>query len=165
MFEVKYLWLLFMKKIITSIPIFFFLMSSFLLSQDKDLGVGVILGEPSGLSVKYWTSESNAIDFAVGYSFMGLGNGLAIHADYLYHVNDLIKSEYNLPVYYGFGVGLSFPDNENTVFGARGVFGVLWYPENLPVDLFVEIAPSFRLLPSTALDFGFGIGGRYYIEF
>ncbi len=154
-----------MKNIIISILLFFFLLSPILLSQDKDLGVGIILGEPSGLSVKYWTSESNALDFAVGYSFMGLGTGLAIHVDYLYHVNNLIESEYIFPVYYGFGVGLGFPDNENTVFGARGVFGILWYPENLPIDLFVEIAPSFRLLPSTALDFGFGFGGRYYIKF
>ena len=154
-----------MKKIIISIPLFFFLLSSILLSQDKGLGIGAILGEPSGLSVKYWTSESNAIDLAVGYSFMSLGSGLGVHIDYLYHVNDLFESEYKLPVYYGFGIRFSFPDNEDTVFGARGVVGVLWYPENLPVDLFAEIAPSFRLLPSAALDFGFGLGGRYYIKF
>ena len=154
-----------MKKHLTSALLFFFLLSSILLSQDKDLGVGAILGEPSGLSIKYWTSESNAIDFAVGYSFMSLGSGLGLHIDYLYHVNDLIESEYKLPVYYGFGIRFSFPDNENTVFGARGVLGVLWYPENLPVDLFAELTPSFRLMPSAALDFGFGIGCRYYIKF
>ena len=154
-----------MKKIITSIPLFCFLLSSVLLSQDKGLGVGAILGEPSGLSVKYWTSESNALDFAIGYSFMSLGTGLGIQIDYLYHLNDFIESKHRLPVYYGFGVRFSFPDGEDTVFGARGVFGVLWYPENQPIDLFAEIAPSFRLLPSTALDFGFGVGGRYYFNF
>lgn len=154
-----------MKIVITSILLFLLFQSSTILSQDKDLGAGLILGDPSGLSVKYWTSESNAIDLAIGYSFIGRGAGLGIHLDYLYHVDNLIKSEETLIVYYGYGLRFRFPDNNPNVFGVRGVGGVLWYPKNLPIDVFAEIAPSFRLLPDAALDFSFGIGSRYYFKF
>ena len=153
-----------MKSIFKIFSFSFLLAYSVALPQEKDLGVGVILGDPSGFSAKYWTSEKNAIDLGVGYSFIGVGSGLSIHFDYLYHINDLIKSENRVPVYYGFGVRFRFPQGEPNIFGARGVVGVLWYPENYPVDLFVEFAPSFRLLPNSAIDFGFGIGGRYYIK-
>lgn len=154
-----------MKSIIKIVILSFLLPTIFLFSQEKDVGVGVILGEPFGLSAKYWTSESNAIDLGVGYSFIGAGSGFSFHVDYLYHINDLIKSESRLPVYYGFGIRFRFPQDDPNVFAARGVVGVLWYPENLPVDVFLEFAPSFRLLPNTAIDFGFGVGGRYYITF
>jgi len=151
-----------MKSIIKIAFLLFLLPSIFLFSQEKDLGVGVILGEPSGFSAKYWTSENNAIDLGVGYSFVS--SGLSINFDYLYHLNNLITSDNPFPVYYGFGVSFRFSQDESNVFGVRGVVGVLWYPENLPIDLFAEFAPSFRLLPNTAIDFAFGIGGRYYIK-
>ncbi len=153
-----------MKILFASISLLFFFQSTIILSQDKGLGVGVILGDPTGLTAKYWTSELNAVDLGIGYSFMGAGSGLAIHVDYLYHVHSLIKSEEKLPVYYGFGLRFRFPTNESNVFGVRGVVGILWYPKTMPVEFFAELAPSFRLLPDAALDFSFGIGGRYYLE-
>lgn len=154
-----------MKKYIVIIPFVFLFVCSSVFSQEKGLGVGIVLGDPSGFSAKYWTSENNALDLGVGYSFMGVGSGVSIHIDYLYHLNDIIKSENRLPVYYGFGLRFRFPSNEPNGFGVRGVAGVLWYPENLPLDLFAELAPSFRLLPNAALDLSFGIGARYYINF
>ena len=96
---------------------------------------------------------------------MGPGSGVSIHVDYLYHLNDLIKSETRFPIYYGFGLRFRFPSDEPNGFGARGVVGILYYPENLPVDFFAELAPSFRLLPNAAIDLSFGVGARYYIKF
>lgn len=154
-----------MKKLFVLLLIFLSFACNTIFSQEKDLGIGVILGDPSGLSAKYWTSDENAIDLGIGYSFMGPGSGVSIHLDYLYHLDDLINSEPRFPIYYGFGLRFRFPSHEPNGFGARGVIGILYYPENLPIDLFAELAPSFRLLPNTAIDLSFGVGARYYIEF
>lgn len=38
-------------------------------AQDHGFGMGIILGEPTGLSAKAWTSNDNAFDFALAWSF------------------------------------------------------------------------------------------------
>lgn len=154
-----------MKTFYTIVLVFLCSLISIVNAQERGLGVGVMLGDPSGLTAKYWTSDSNALDLGIGYSFVGIGSGLSIHLDYLYHTSDLFQSGSTFPIYYGFGIRFRFPQDEETVFGVRGVVGILWYPENLPVDLFLETAPSFRLLPDAAIDFSFGVGGRYYFTF
>ncbi len=40
-------------------------------AQQKDFGLGIILGEPTGVSGKLWTSSENAFDFAAAWSFSG----------------------------------------------------------------------------------------------
>ena len=154
-----------MKITITSVLLFLLFQSSIILSQNKDLGVGIILGDPSGFSAKFWTSESNAIDLAVGYSFIGPSEGVGIHVDYLYHVDNLIKSKEVLVVYYGYGLRIRILDDHSNIFGVRGVGGILWYPQDIPIDVFFEVAPSFRLLPNADLDISFGLGSRYYFSF
>ena len=45
-------------------------------AQERDLGLGVIIGEPTGISAKLWTSPVNALDFGLGWSYGGdrIGN-------------------------------------------------------------------------------------------
>ncbi len=133
-------------------------------AQKSDLGIGVIFGEPTGISAKYWITESNAVDFALAYSFVGVRTGLSLHADYLYHINDLIKSEYNIPFYYGFGVRLRTNNHHSDSFGVRGVAGLLLFLKDYPIDVFIEAAPIFNLFPETYLNLDLAIGARYYFQ-
>ena len=135
------------------------------LGQKSGTGVGLMLGEPTGLSGKYWLDEESAFDFGIGGGFLGEGAGFSIHADYLYHINDLIKWRYKTPFYYGFGLRMRFPSNSSMHLGVRGVAGLMMYLKELPMDLFFEIAPSFRLLPTTSIDLDIAIGSRYYFDF
>jgi hypothetical protein len=48
-------------KIIKSIA-FIILMTFSLSSQQKGFGIGIIVGEPTGLSLKGWLSSTSAID-------------------------------------------------------------------------------------------------------
>jgi hypothetical protein len=60
---------------------------------------------------------------------------------------------------------MRFPSNSKFNFGVRGVLGVMMYLKEIPVDVFLEASPSFRLLPTTGLDLDIAIGGRYYFKF
>ena len=149
-----------------------FFISFFILSfgaisfaQESGYGVGIIVGEPTGLSGKYWVDKINAIDAGVAIGFLGVNTEFSLHTDYLYHINNLIKWKYKLPFYYGFGVRMRFASNNPIKFGVRGVVGIIVYLKKIPVDIFFEIAPSFRLLPTTGLDLDIAIGGRYYLKF
>lgn len=49
-----------MKRTIFLFSVTFILMNAY--SQDSGVGIGVVLGEPTGLSGKIWTGEKTAID-------------------------------------------------------------------------------------------------------
>jgi len=152
-----------MKKLF---PIIVFIILFFSINgycQDKGFGIGVMIGEPTGLSAKYWLNNINALDFGLAYSFVRKHSAVSLHADYLYHAFDVIKSNYRIPIYYGFGARLHLIDDDNSL-GARGVIGVAWLSDKAPFDVFLEIAPVFNLFPSTSLNLDAALGGRFYLN-
>jgi hypothetical protein len=129
-------------------------------AQDKGFGLGLIFGEPTGLSAKLWTSERTALDAAVAWSFSGVG-WLHVQSDFLFHNYDLIDvSSGKLPLYYGVGAFLAF--SSDLGLGARVPVGLAYQFEDAPVDIFFEIAPGIALLPDIDFYIGGGIGARYY---
>jgi hypothetical protein len=129
-------------------------------AQNDGFGLGVIFGEPTGLSAKLWTSEKTALDAAVAWSFVGTG-WLHMHADFLIHNFELIDvSQGSLPVYFGVGayVGLS----SDLWLGARVPFGIAYHFDGAPVEVFAEVVPGLKLLPEINFYIGGGIGVRYY---
>ncbi len=132
-------------------------------AQDKKFGLGVMLGAPTGFSGKYWVSDENAFDFGLAYSFVETSNALSIHADYLYHESRWFPRFDRLDFYYGFGARIR-SNKDQTSLGIRGVAGLALMLKEAPVDIFVEIAPVFKLIPSTALNMDAAIGARYYFD-
>jgi hypothetical protein len=134
-------------------------------AQDRSLGLGVMIGEPTGFSAKLWTSNYNAYDFGLGWSVIGNRNNsdnrIQIHADYLWHVWNVIHSTDRFPLYYGIGGRFIGSGNESS-FAVRTVFGIAWMPIQIPMDLFLELAPSIKLTPSTGFALNAAIGARYY---
>lgn len=153
-----------MKKFVLLLLSAFLLMNVNTHAQDKGFGAGIMIGEPTGFSAKYWLNETNALDFGLAYSFVRKDNAVSLHADYLYHAFDLIKSSERIPVYYGFGARLRIVEKEDTGLGARGVIGVAWLSSQVPVDVFIELVPVFNLFPSTSLNLDAAIGARFYFE-
>jgi len=147
-----------MKKIVLASLITLFSFGVF--AQDSGLGLGLIFGEPTGLSAKMWTSERTALDAAVAWSFSGLGF-FHIQSDFLIHNYELLPvSKGKLPVYYGLGAFIAF--SSELGLGIRVPFGLAYQFEGAPVDLFGELVPGLSLLPDLGLYFGGGIGVRYF---
>lgn len=154
-----------MKRIflVTAAALMFLAPSLF--AQDKGLGVGVIIGQPTGFSVKSWLNPQNALDFGLGFSFAKNDNRVHIHADYLWHSFSAIHSTEKFVLYYGPGLKLKTGrSNEDAVLGIRGVIGIEWMARTAPVDIFLEIAPVMNVVPGTGLDMDAGFGARYYFE-
>ena len=137
-------------------------------TATKGLGAGIILGEPTGLSLKGWIDRDSAVDAAAAWAFSG-NSSFQIHADYLKHVFGIINTGDiggRLPFYYGVGGRVKFHDERNgeanTLVGVRIPFGLTYLPDNEPFDLFFEIVPVLDATPSTDLRLNAAIGGRYY---
>jgi hypothetical protein len=130
--------------------------------QDKNVGVGIILGEPTGISAKYWTSRNSAFDAAIAWSFVNEG-AFHIHFDYILHNFDLIKvPEGRLPFYYG--IGGRIKASKDARIGARVPLGLAYLFDNAPVDIFLEVVPLLDLAPKTAFRINAAIGARYYFN-
>ncbi|MFZ5947523.1 MAG: hypothetical protein ACOYU5_06095 [Stygiobacter sp.] len=151
-----------MKKTLLFI-LFTSILTTEIISQEKGFGIGVMIGEPTGISAKYWLDNSTAVDFGLAYSLFHSKSSFSFHADYVIHNYELIKSNYKIPIYYGVGGRIRLYSN-NTYLGARGVAGILYIDKNYPFDVFFEIAPVFNLLPETSLHLDLAIGARYYIR-
>ena len=128
---------------------------------DRKFEAGAIFGEPTGASLKYWLNDTMAVDGALGWSFDS-DTDFYIHSDLLWHKFDVFKvSKGELPLYFGAGGLVKLRDNRDDIVGVRIPVGVNYLFEDVPVSLFLEVAPVLRVAPSTRGDFTAGIGARY----
>lgn len=125
-------------------------------------GMGIIIGEPTGLDLKYFVSGSNAIEGAVAWSLSGRNN-LHLQAEYLYHRYDLIKVEKGrLPLFFGVGGRVEFREHADDLVGIRIPVGLAYEFDNAPFDVFGELVPLLDLAPDTDFDLEGAIGARFY---
>jgi hypothetical protein len=125
-------------------------------------GLGIIVGEPTGLDLKYFLNDENAIEGAVAWSFSG-DTDVHIQVDYLYHFYDWIKVEKGLlPVFIGVGGRVAFVENADDKLGLRIPVGLSYEFEGGVVDVFGELVPVLELAPDTDFDFEGAIGARFW---
>jgi hypothetical protein len=150
------------------------LLCSAAFAQKTGFGLGIIIGEPTGITGKCWLSGKSAIDGAVAWSFDG--ENLHLHADYLIHKFDLIKvAKGSLPLYFGVGVRVRFDEDDHHFddhdhdnhhhhdrIGVRIPVGLDYLFAHDPVDIFFEIVPILDLTPDTEFGFNAAIGFRYF---
>ena len=148
-----------MKKTIPILIVILIITTS-LVAQNSGLGAGIIVGEPTGISLKYWTGELSAFDGAIAWSF-GKEDALHLHADMLLHNPDLITvSQGSLPVYYGLGVRIKLEDKSK--IGVRIPVGVAYQFVEAPFDIFLEVVPLLDLVPATDFGLNAALGVRYF---
>ena len=132
-------------------------------------GVGIILGEPTGVSAKLYLADDQAIQGALGFAFVG--GGLHVHADYVFHPVILqAREQFVLPAYVGAGVRVidyrDGRDEDSIALGLRIVGGILFDFKQIPLDAFVEVAGvieyEFQDDKGAGLALNLGAGARYY---
>jgi hypothetical protein len=146
-------------SLLTMLIITSFISLSYAQTDGKDTGLGVMLGEPTGISLKLWKNNNTAYSFGLAWSLEG-NDAVYIHADHLWH-SPLDTDTENFAFSYGLGARAIFSDND-TELGARLPLGLNFYPDGAPMDIFVEIAPTINLIPSTDGDVSGVLGARFY---
>ena len=153
-------------KRIWIIAIFFLLLclsKNQVFAQQQGVGLGVIIGEPTGLSLKSWMSSSTALDLAAAWSF-GDYDAFQIHLDYVFHHPRLVEA--NFPFYYGFGGRLKLKDTNDDEsdahIGVRFPLGLVYLFRDAPLDFFIEVVPILDLAPETDVNLNAAVGMRFY---
>jgi hypothetical protein len=132
-------------------------------AQEGGFGLGVIVGEPTGISMKGWMTGSSAIDAGIAWSFSH-ETTFHIHVDYLLHSFKVISEDGRLPLYYGIGGRIKTGGSQKDRVGVRGVIGVAYFFSDAPLDAFIEVAPILDLSPEVDVQFNGGIGIRYFFR-
>ncbi len=124
--------------------------------------LGLIIGEPTGISYRAWLGTSNAMDFAVGWSVNTRENDhFDIHGAYLFgRKTDMRIDGYRIPWYFGPGGRIKLGEKD-AVLGFRFPFGLYYKFRTVPFSMFFELAPGLNITPSTEFDITGGLGFRY----
>ncbi len=137
-----------------------FLSSITVSAKAHNFGLGISVGEPTGLSGKLWTGNNTAIDGALAWSF-GHEDAFHLHSDFLVHNYKWIKvSEGRLPVYYGIGGRIKMEDDSKV--GVRIPVGLNYQFADAPLDIFLEIVPILEMVPATDFNMNAAIGIRFF---
>jgi len=129
----------------------------------NEKGLGISIGNPTGLNGKYWLNSSRAVDAGLAWS-MGRSQDFSLHSDYLLHkerafyFNDI----HPLDFYYGLGGRMEFADEIE--LGVRVPLGIAHRFEAEAADVFAEVAPIIDLIGRNGLELHLIFGGRYYFN-
>ena len=128
--------------------------------QGRHFGIGILIGEPTGISWKNWTSGTNALNGGLAWS-LGRNGSALIHVDYLWHDFHFIEVETNrLPFFYGIGGRVLFAGSGEV--GLRVPVGISYLLDTAPVELSFELVPVVNVIPRTELVLNGGLGVRFY---
>lgn len=145
-----------MKK--TMIAAFVLALAPVCASAAGKYELGLIVGEPTGISAKTDLKGGGAVAAAVAWSFSG-EDKLSLHADRLWYKNDVFKvSQGRLPMYYGIGGRLKLEDKSKA--GVRFPLGLQYFFSDVRFTAFGEIVPILNVAPDTDVDVAAAVGFR-----
>lgn len=141
-------------------------------------GLGLVLGEPTAISAKYWLNSQTAIDAGLAYDF---DDSFTIFGDYLHHWQGAFSGQparfvRELTPYLGIG-GLfrnvqehHYYDRHHRYYHEHRVnylvlripVGIEWTPSDIPIGVFLELVPGIYIAPDVDAAVMGGIGIRYY---
>lgn len=125
-------------------------------------GIGLVVGQPTGLTMELELSEHTAIDAAVGLDLFD-ERRFYFHLEFLYFLPTLVTADsLSLAAYLGVG-GFIVDHPDRLGLGVRAPFGLSLEFTAVPLEIFLEIALHVRLVPDGPdFDPGAALGFRYY---
>lgn len=137
----------------------------------EGLGLGLVLGNPSGLSLAYRPPDAASyLQASAGWNIQE--ETFSFNGDYLYTVTTFASPDdpaLTFPVYVGIGGRLRLGQDaavsevgRANSFGARIPVGIAFTPQTVAIDVYLELAPTLIVLPETKVRLEGGVGVRVY---
>jgi len=132
-------------------------------SQKGSIGLGITLGNPTGITAQYWTGEITAVKVNFGRQISGI-NHLLLAADFLVHPWSFDSEGDLIRLYLGAGAGLGFISDLS--LSLRTTQGAAYFFEGLPLEVHADLNPSLQLVgPGDVKVFlGGFLGLRWYFR-
>jgi hypothetical protein len=142
--------------------------------MGRPFGIGIILGDPTGLTFKFAAGNGTDLSLSAGSSYFGAPR---FGADYTWHIYSFRDAPVHLYAGPGIGVGVGSGDGwwyRNSAgrfynrssgvvgLGMRGIFGANVNLRNDPIEFFFELGPMIGISPAFGSTVEMGIGVRFY---
>lgn len=129
-------------------------------AESGSFGLGLILGQPTGVTGAYQLSDHTALDGALGLGWVDDRN-FYLHVEFDYFLPVLVRgSSVELSPY--LGIGGFFVSHEDPALGARAPFGLALDFTTAPLQIFLEASVLLLVVPDIDLDIRGALGFRYY---
>lgn len=146
----------------------------------KSIGIGIQVGYPTALTLKFPGSGNADIVLGLGFGFGGYDRfgrfGLSIHGDYLFTVASLVNNgTIDLSAYVGPGIWVIIGDRGNGYFGyypytrvdyfglaVRVPLGLAMSFAAAPIEVYLELNPALFVFPGIGGDLGASLGFRWF---
>ncbi len=131
-------------------------------SADGPMGIGIFLGQPTGLTFEIDLSASSWVDFKAAWNLAGPKGGYSIllQGNYEYAFPGMFAIEKELFTPFVGGGAVVDINDTNVVFGVRVPAGVSYRFRDIPLELFLEAGIDVYLFPSFSLGGSGGLGAR-----
>lgn len=124
------------------------------------VGVGLVLGEPTGLTLSHRQGPRSAIQ---GYATWSVVHDHArFSMDWIPSLAVVDGHGVQVPIYLGIGGLVAFNDDYGWA-GARIPVGATLLPDNVPLEPFIEVAPVVFIAPDVDVGLEGVLGLRYYL--
>jgi hypothetical protein len=131
-------------------------------SANGRMGIGVFLGQPTGITFEMDLSATSWLDFKAAWNLAGGGgSSILLQGNYEYAFPGMvIVGEESLTPFVGVGAVVNVYDG-GIGLGARVPAGVAYRFRTVPLELFIELGLDVYLFPATDIGFSGGLGARY----
>ncbi len=143
---------------------------------SSNLGLGLIIGEPTGLEARWSVAPEREIHGILAFSFSDF---VMLAGDYVFEFPGAswlpAQARSQLTPYIGLGGVLLFSNghrfgndrkyftsNDSVGLGIRIPVGMEWHIPRSPIGLFAELVPGIGIVPGTYGFFQGGIGAVFY---
>src|SRR5258706_14247460 len=128
-----------------------------------DVGLGLFVGEPTGLDLKLGLAPRSGIDLLFGFDTIRDGRVLYGHVTYLATLVVGHGSSVLVPLRLGIGAALYGENRNNDVnFAVRAPLELGFRFRSAPVELYLEVSAILQLVHGTDLGLDGGVGFRIY---
>ena len=137
--------------------------ASFGYDAGQGVGLGIILGYPTGFSVAYHPESRIWFDGAVAWAF---NKAIHVQADACLTLSEMRSGDIPnaiFPVWVGVGPQIQVGSADVPNVGIRIPFGMGVMVHGTPVEGFLELVPGIGIAPETTGFFEGGIGARFYL--
>jgi hypothetical protein len=133
--------------------------------ESGSFGLDRMMDGPSVLSSQLWRSDIMAIDGGADRSFVD-PDGIQVQRAALFQKLDLlVRAEVrSSPVFFGVDSEVKFVEHHNYQPGIPTPVGISYRRGKQRFSFFAELAPIIELSPSTSLEWGGGLGIRFYFN-
>jgi hypothetical protein len=139
-------------------------------ARSGGVGLGLTVGDPTGLTVKFPLSGNTAIDAAIGADTVDRGDDGQLHVDWLIAPAILGRGNgVTVPLYFGIGGVLEFDGNrrndDDIDLGVRAPLGIAIELSRTPLEFFFELGLEVIVVDAGRDDDNFDLDGALGVRF